>query len=127
MKTSSTRLLDETHLVRSNANFETLRNNSSGDDLRMFVLRSCQRDDPKVRSPVSELARSVLECGFGDDDEIGSGNVAVVLEVCEERNGLESFAEAHLIGEDTAEAIVMLRDHPVQALQLVATHFAVGI
>src|SRR6266567_6399286 len=121
------RLLDETHLVRRNADFEILRNKSSGDNLRTFVLRARECDDPKVGSPLGELACPVLERGFWDDDEMGSGNVAVVLEVGEEGDGLESLAQAHLVGEDTVEAIVMQRDHPVQTLQLVATHLAADI
>jgi hypothetical protein len=80
-----------------------------------------------LKSPIGELACPVLECGFRDDDKMGSGDIAVGFEVGKEGDGLESFTEAHLVGEDTVEAVVMQRHHPVQALQLVAAHQAVDV
>jgi hypothetical protein len=43
-----------------------------------------QDDDVEVGCPFLELAVPVLECGFGDDDQVGSGDFAVVFEVGEE-------------------------------------------
>lgn len=43
----------------------------------------------------------------------------VLLDECQDGDGLDGFAETHIIGQDTADAALIETDHPVQPHQLV--------
>ncbi len=47
-----------------------------------------------------------------------AADVAVVLHVAEQRDGLQRLAQAHLVGQDAVDAVLVQRDHPVQAAHL---------
>ncbi len=52
-------------------------------------------------------------------------DVAVVLHVAQERDGLERLAETHLVGKDAVDARLVEGDHPVETADLVVAHLAV--
>ena len=45
-----------------------------------------------------------------------------VLHVAEKRDSLQRFAETHLVGQDSVDSVLVERDHPVQATDLVVPH-----
>jgi hypothetical protein len=53
---------------------------------------------------------------------LGGHAYLVVLEEAEERDGLERLAEAHLVGEDAVDSVLVQIDHPVETADLVVTH-----
>lgn len=59
-----------------------------------FFFGALEKYDVKVGYPVFELACPVLEGAFWDDYEVGAFDAFVVLEVSEERYGLQCFSQA---------------------------------
>lgn len=58
-----------------------------------FFRRASEDHDIEVRNPVLELTSPILEGTLWDDDEMRTGEVAVVLQKAEERNRLQRLAE----------------------------------
>lgn len=48
----------------------------------------------------------------------------VVLQVAEQRDGLQGLAQTHLVGQDAVDAVLVEGYHPVEATDLVVTHLA---
>jgi hypothetical protein len=135
-------LLDKAKLVGSDDDLKVLRQEALLDDLGTFLLRALEEDDVKIRRPLLEFACPVLKCGLGDDDDVRTSDPAVVFEVGKKGNCLEGLSETlgdtvsprrrmpiketnHLVGKDAVQTIVLERDHPIQALELICTHGAV--
>lgn len=47
-----------------------------------------------------------------------------MLEVTQQRDGLQSFSQTHFIGQDSVDPILVERDHPVETTYLIVSHFA---
>jgi predicted enzyme involved in methoxymalonyl-ACP biosynthesis len=62
------RFLDEADLITCYADFEVLRDESVRDDFCALVFCTSEEDNVKVRSPLFELARPILESCFWDDN-----------------------------------------------------------
>lgn len=93
-------------------------------DTYPFFLVSVEHEDVQLGHPLVELVDPVVEGRLGHNDEVGSVNSAIQLEVTEERNGLESFAETHFIGKNAVDTVVVERNEPGETLKLVVTHLA---
>ena len=89
-----------------------------------LLLGALQREDLEAWHPFVEFASPVVECRLGHDNEVAAGRVAVVLQVAKERDGLQCFAETHLVGQNAIDAVVVQGDEPVEALNLVVLHRA---
>ena len=50
--------------------------------------------------------------------------IAIMLQIAQERNGLQSFAQPHFIRKDTIDPVVVQGYEPVEALDLVVFHRA---
>lgn len=46
-----------------------------------------------------------------------------MFKVTDQRNRLQRFAETHFIGQNSVDAILVQRDHPVEAAHLIVAHF----
>lgn len=55
---------------------------------------------------------------------MGTREALVVLQVSEEGDRLQRLAQAHLVGEDAVDAVVVQRDHPVETLLLVVSELS---
>lgn len=53
-----------------------------------------------------------------DDDEEGPVDALVLHEVCDERDGLDGLPQAHLVGQDAIQVVVVKGHQPLQALNL---------
>lgn len=53
-----------------------------------------------------------------DDDEEGSVEALVLHEVSDEGDGLDRFAQTHLISQDAIQVVVIKRHQPLQTFNL---------
>ena len=86
-------LFDETDFVGRDADFEVLGDEAARHNLRTFLLGPSEDDGLEVGCPLLKLALPVAQSGLRDDDEVRTLDTMVVLEVGEERNGLQCLAE----------------------------------
>lgn len=91
----------------------------------------------EIGDPFIEFVFPVVQGRLGNDDEMGSLVASQVFQVTKKRDGLQRFTETlqsvselaalihtmayHLICEDTVNAVLVQRHHPIQALHLVVT------
>ncbi|KAI3476086.1 hypothetical protein L1887_62392 [Cichorium endivia] len=111
-------LFAQAHLVGGDEHVKVLGQQVFVDDLVALLLGALEGDHVEAGHPALELAVPVVQRRLGHDDEVEAGRVAEVAEVAEEGDGLERLAEAHLVCEDAVDAVVVERDHPVEALDL---------
>lgn len=52
------------------------------------------------------------------NDEVGSIEPLVLHEVCDEGDCLDGFPQAHLIGQDPIQVVVVKRNQPLQTFDL---------
>lgn len=52
------------------------------------------------------------------DDEKGPVEALVLHEVSDEGDGLDGFAQAHLVGQDAVQVVVVQRHQPLQTFDL---------
>src|SRR5690606_18043994 len=70
------------------------------------------------------LAAPVVQDGGGADDECGLGTLAVLrLEPEEPREGLQGFAETHVVGEDATQLHVVEVAEEIEAVLLIWPQF----
>jgi hypothetical protein len=74
-------LLDEADLVATDAYFEVLRDESVRNNVCALLL--CASKDAEIDdwSPLFELAGLILECRFGDDNEMPARNAEIIPQV----------------------------------------------
>ena len=65
---------------------------------------------PERGYPTLDLIHPVGQRGLGDDDEMWGGDVTVVLHVAKQGDRLQRLTQAHLIGKDTVNAVLVLQD-----------------
>ena len=85
-----------------------------------------QLEDLERRAPTRALVRPVRKRRLGRDDQVRAGDLARLLEVTQERDGLQRLAKPHLIRKDPVDPLLVQLDQPVQALELVRAHLAKG-
>ena len=117
-------LLAEDHLVAGDAHVKLLVDQAVVDELMPLVLGSLKHQDIDFWGPARELALPVVKRGFGYDDEVWSGDVLHVAQVAQESDGLQRFAQPHLVGKDARDPVLVQRDEPIQAGNLVVPHLA---
>mmetsp|Transcript_4442 Transcript_4442/g.6492 ORF Transcript_4442/g.6492 Transcript_4442/m.6492 type:complete len:317 (+) Transcript_4442:2348-3298(+) len=79
-----------------------------------------------ARTPLFDFAHPVPHHALGDYDDVRASDPPALPQVGQQRDGLQRLAQAHLVGEDAIDAVVVQFDEPVEALQLVGVHFADG-
>jgi len=57
---------------------------------------------------------------------VWAGDAKVVLKVGEKGDDSESFSEAHSVGEDAVQTIMMQLNHLVEALHMVSSHLVIN-
>lgn len=67
------------------------------------------------RSPALKLELPVAQSRKRCQDEERTVVILALHEVRDERNGLDRFAETHLVGQNTVQAVVVQRNEPLQA------------
>jgi hypothetical protein len=75
---------DKANLVGRDADLEVLRDKPSRYDVGTFFFGACENDGVDVWGPSLEFAGPVLKGGFGNDDEMWTGNKSVMFEIGEE-------------------------------------------
>mmetsp|Transcript_3339 Transcript_3339/g.11042 ORF Transcript_3339/g.11042 Transcript_3339/m.11042 type:complete len:317 (-) Transcript_3339:300-1250(-) len=117
------RLLGDGRLIRGQAHVERTRLlQMLALALRTRRLVSAELDRAQRRAPPPQLAVPVGEHRFWDDDQVRPRDAARLLEVCQERDGLQRLAQPHLVGEDAVEPVVVAHRQPAQPVQLVVAH-----
>jgi hypothetical protein len=119
------RLLDHGDLVRRQHDVERVRHELLGDEGGARLLVAVELAHAARRKPLVELAIPVAERRLGHNDDVRAGDAARLGEVGEQRDRLQRFAEAHLVGENAADAVVVEPNEPVETLDLVRPHGAV--
>jgi len=61
----------------------------------------------------------VGERGERHDDEVGPVDLLLLHQVGDQRDGLDGLAQAHLVGQDAVQVVVVEGDEPLEALDLV--------
>lgn len=84
---------DQADFVRGDANLKVGREKSGLDNPRTFLFCACEDDDIEVWYPLCKFTGPVLEGGLGNDDKVRSDDAFEMLEVAEERDGLESLSK----------------------------------
>jgi hypothetical protein len=74
-------LFDQAHFVRSNTDFEILRNEPASNNFRAFFFGAGQSDNVEIRGPLLEFTMPVLEGRLGDDNEVRPRDIPVVFKV----------------------------------------------
>jgi hypothetical protein len=69
-------------------------------------------------TPELELSLPVDERGQGNGDDEGASAVALLVQRVEEGDGLDGFAQAHLVGQDDVRVPAPAVASPVEAFQL---------
>uniref|UniRef100_A0A6B0V698 Secreted protein n=1 Tax=Ixodes ricinus TaxID=34613 RepID=A0A6B0V698_IXORI len=69
-------------------------------------------------APQLQLPHPVLQSGGGHHDEVRP-ILLLLLEVCEERDGLDRLAQTHLVRQDPVHLLLVHHRQPVEANQLV--------
>ncbi len=118
-------LLDETDLVRGDADVEVVGDEPVLDRSRAFLFGARDDDTSLFRRPSFELLSPVLKGRLWDDDEARAWSVAMMPKVTEERYCLQCLSKTHFVSENAVEAVVVKRDHPVETLDLIGSHRAV--
>ena len=75
--------------------------------------------DLKRRGPLLELNLPVQHHGRGYHDEVRAPYAVVARQVRQQRDGLDRLPEAHLVGEDPVESLVVAAHQPVESHVLV--------
>ena len=76
------------------------------------------------RRPARKLVHPVGESGERHDDEERSVDLLLLHQIGDERNGLDGLAEAHLVGQDAVQVVVVERDEPLEAAYLIGLQLA---
>mmetsp|Transcript_28915 Transcript_28915/g.83963 ORF Transcript_28915/g.83963 Transcript_28915/m.83963 type:complete len:731 (+) Transcript_28915:2411-4603(+) len=84
-----------------------------------ILLGTMELDDAEGRAPPLELVHPVRQGGLGNDDQMRTLNVEILILVGQDGDTLERLSQAHLIGQDAVQSLLHQVDHPVQSLQLV--------
>jgi len=92
------RLLLDDHLVRRHAHVERPFLHHGRLLRDAVVLGAVEFDGPDHGAPLPKLVDPVVQRRLGHDDEVGPRDAAELVQVAEEGDGLQGFAEAHLAG-----------------------------
>ena len=74
---------------------------------------------PHPGKPLRQLCPPVHEHRVRHDDQVRPKVLLPLGEVGDQRHDLYGLPEAHLVGQDAVELVVVKRDHPLQAHKLV--------
>ena len=74
-------LFDQAHFVRSNTDFEILRNEPASNNFCVFFFGASQSDNVKIWGPLLEFTMPVLEGRLGEDDKVRPRDIPVVFKV----------------------------------------------
>jgi hypothetical protein len=88
-----------------------------------MTVEAVQDGDAEVGGELGELVGPVGDQAGGDDDEGGAVEAAVFVFDGDVGDGLGGFAEAHVVGEEGAEAVFAQMLEPVDAVLLVGAEF----
>ena len=119
------RLLSKHHLVARDADVEFLVDEPISDQLSALLLGTLKHQHVDLGSPLLELPLPVVQRRLGHRDEMRPGHVADVAQIAEESNRLQRLPEAHLVGQDARNTILVQRYQPVQPGNLIVSHLAV--
>jgi hypothetical protein len=107
---------------------DVARERAVGGDDEVEALQAVRRGEAVLAVVGEDLERGREAAGFaapvldergGADDEAGAVFVAVLAQGFHERQGLDGLAEAHLVGQQAAEGVVMDVPQPGHADLLV--------
>ena len=93
-------------------------------DLLAHTRRALVDHHPDVRGPLDELVGPVGQRGERHHDQERAIILLHLHDVGDQRDRLDGLAQAHLVGQDAVEVVVVQGDHPLQALQLVCLQVA---
>mmetsp|Transcript_32858 Transcript_32858/g.77904 ORF Transcript_32858/g.77904 Transcript_32858/m.77904 type:complete len:460 (-) Transcript_32858:740-2119(-) len=116
-------LLDD-HLKGSDTDIKLPRNKFHGLGPLPLLRVAMELDRADDGAPPPELVQPVVEGRLGHEHEVGPRDAAVLVEVPQQGDGLQRFAEAHLVCQNAVDAVVVQVDEPVEPLHLVLAHGA---
>ena len=94
-----------------------------GPQGRPLLLGAMVKDGADRGRPPLHLGHPVGKGGQGADYQEGAVH-ALGLEVRQEPDRLDRLAQAHLVGQDAVEPVLVERDQPLDALELVVPQLA---
>mmetsp|Transcript_47611 Transcript_47611/g.79829 ORF Transcript_47611/g.79829 Transcript_47611/m.79829 type:complete len:768 (+) Transcript_47611:2909-5212(+) len=94
---------------------------------RPLLFAPVELEHRQVWAPLLHLFAPVHADGQRAHDQVRPGDAAGLLEVPEQRDGLERLAQPHLVRQDPVEAAVEQVDEPVHALNLVVPQLALEV
>ena len=118
-------LLADDHLVGGDADFELVWLQLVVNHALPLVLVAVEVQHLEARRPVLELAHPVGEGRLWREDEEGAGELLDLTQPAEQRDSLKRLAQAHLVGEDAVDAVLVQVGEPVEASHLVRPQAAV--
>ena len=77
-----------------------------------------ETDGSDSGAPPLELIHPVGQGGLGHQDHVRTRNVAQVFHVAQEGDGLQGLAQAHLVGQNSVDAVLVEGDHPIETTDL---------
>ena len=89
-----------------------------------LVLGAVELYARKRRAPALDLVHPVGHGGLGHEHEVRPLVLLKLVHVPQDGYGLQRFSEAHLVGQDAVDAVLVVADEPVEALELVGAHLA---
>ena len=105
------------------------------DDIKLFALQICRQnrsfsfgspiDDHFDRgSPFSKFTFPIRNCGERNHHKVGSLIPFVSNQIREKTNCLDRFPQAHLICQYAIQIVIVQRNHPIKALELILLELA---
>lgn len=106
-------------MIRSDENIEVSGFDKCTEGVLPCFFSSPKNFNMKIGHPFFQFSLPVIADSERTDDEMLACDVMLLFEISKVRDGLDSFSETHVIGEDAVHFFVGEFDHPDQSLLLI--------